>query len=259
MDYQIYLDQIMRSAPLVAKGLLTLVIGFWGANKVSDVLKASMTRRKVDENVRPFLLSGLNIGIKVLVLITVAGMFGIETTSFIAVFAAMAFAIGSALSGSLGHFASGVLILMFRPYKVGDLVQIGDCVGTVDEIQLFNTVLRTLDNKKVIIPNGNITQGSITNISGQGELRVDMNIYTDIDADVDIVKNTIQAVAERCPLIIKPKQIDILLHESKSGASQYIVRAWCVSEYYWDVYYFMQEQIKKDLAKAGVKMPKNAH
>jgi small conductance mechanosensitive channel len=243
MDYQIYIDQIMRSAPLVAKGLLTLVIGFWGANKVSDVLKTSMTRRKVDENVRPFLLSGLNIGIKVLVLITVAGMFGIETTSFIAVFAAMAFAIGSALSGSLGHFASGVLILMFRPYKVGDLVQIGDCTGTVDEIQLFNTVLRTLDNKKVIIPNGNITQGSITNIS----------------ADVDTVKNTIQAVAERCPLIIKPKQIDILLHESKNGASQYLVRAWCVSEYYWDVYYFMQEQIKKDLAKADVKMPRHTN
>lgn len=258
MDYQVYINQIMHAAPLVAKGLITLFLGFWGANKLADMVKSSMTRRKIDENVRPFLVSGLNIGIKVLIIITVAGMFGIETTSFIAIITALAFAVGSALSGSLGHFASGVLILMFRPYKVGDLVQIGDCVGTVDEIQIFNTVLHTLDNKRVIIPNGNITQGSITNVSAQGELRVDMNIYTDIDADVETVKQIIQGAADRCPLIIKPKQVDILLHDFKEGASHFIVRAWCVSEYYWDVYYFMQEQIKKDFAKANIKMPKKS-
>jgi small conductance mechanosensitive channel len=255
MDYQIYLDQIMRTAPMMVKGLLTLMIGFWIANKISDTAKSSMTRRKVDENVRPFLISALNIGIKVLILITVASMFGIETTSFIAVITALAFAVGSALSGSLGHFASGVLIQIFRPYKVGDVVKIGDLTGTVDEIQIFNTILRTFDNRMIIIPNGNITQGSITNISSQGELRVDMDIYTDIDADVDTVKQAIQQVAERCALIMKPKQVDILLHESKEGYSRYIVRAWCVSEYYWDVYYFMQENIKKELAKSGVKMP----
>ncbi len=254
MDYQIYIDQIMRSAPLVAKGLLTLVLGFWGANKLADIVKSSLTRRKVDENVRPFLVSALNVGIKVLVIITVAGMAGIETTSFIAIITALAFAVGSALSGSLGHFASGVLILMFRPYKVGDLVKIGDFTGNVDEIQIFNTILRTLDNRRIIIPNGNITQGSITNISAQGELRVDIDIYVDIDADVELVKKTIKEVAESCSLIIRPKQVDILLHEFKNGNSHYIVRAWCVSDYYWDVFYFMQENIKKNLVKSGVKM-----
>lgn len=255
MDYQVYIDQIMRSAPIVVKGLLTLVVGFWGANKLSDLVKATLTRRKVDENVRPFIISGLNIGIKVMVIITVAGMFGIETTSFIAVLTAIAFAVGSALSGSLGHFASGVLILLFRPYKVGDLVKVGDFTGTVEEIQTFNTILRTLDNRRIIIPNGNITQGSITNISGQGELRVDIDVYTDINADFDTVKIAIQAATENCPLIIRPKQVDILLHEFKEGHARYIVRAWCVSEYYWDVYYYLQENIKKNLHKAGVEMP----
>lgn len=255
MDYQIYIDQIMRSAPIVAKGLLTLVIGFWGANKLADIVKATLTRRKIDENVRPFIVSGLNVGIKVMIIITVAGMFGIETTSFIAVLTALAFAVGSALSGSLGHFASGVLILLFRPYKVGDLVKLSDFTGTVEEIQTFNTILRTLDNRRIIIPNGNITQSSITNISGQGELRVDIDIYTEINADFDVVKAAIQNVTENCPLIIRPKQVDILLHEFKEGYSHYIVRAWCVSEYYWDVYYYMQENIKKSLSKEGVEMP----
>jgi small conductance mechanosensitive channel len=257
MDYQIYIDQIFHSAPLVAKGLLTLVIGFWGANKLSDIVKSSLTRRKIDENVRPFLVSALNVGIKVLVIITVAGMAGIETTSFIAVITALAFAIGSALSGSLGHFASGVLILLFRPYKVSDLVKIGEFVGTVDEIQIFNTILRTLDNRRIIIPNGIITQGSITNISAQGELRVDIDIFTEINADIESVKKLIQEVAENCPLIIRPKQVDILLHDFKEGSCHFIVRAWCVSEYYWDVFYFMKENIKKKLAQEGIEMPKS--
>ncbi len=255
MDINGFIANIQQFGPTLAKGLATLLIGLWAINKLTDRVNASMLRRKLDDSIRPFFANAMNVGLKVLLLITVAGMFGLETTSFIAVFGALAFAVGSALSGSLGHFASGVLILLFRPYKVGDLVKIQENEGTIDEIQLFNTVLRTVNNKKVIIPNGVITQGTITNVSGQGELRVDLNIYTTHKTDIDAVKKVVQYVAENCPLIVKPKQIDILVHEVSNGQIHFIVRVWCLSEYYWDVYYYMQEQIKKAFDQNEIQTP----
>jgi small conductance mechanosensitive channel len=255
MNINDILISIQNYGPTLAKGLATLFIGLWAINKVTDWVNASMLRRKLDESLRPFFATSLKIGLRVLLLITVASLFNIETTSFIAVFGALAFAIGSALSGSLGHFASGVMILLFRPYKVGDLVKIQDNEGTIDEIQVFNTVLRTVTNKRIIIPNGIITQGTITNISGQGELRVDLNIYTVTNTDIDTVKKTIQQVAETCPLIVKPKQIDVLVHEVIKGQIHFIVRVWCLSEYYWDVYYYMQEQIKKSFDQNEIQVP----
>jgi small conductance mechanosensitive channel len=256
MDIQGIINGISQYGPTLAKGLTTLVLGLWAINKFTDFVNSAMIRRKMDDSIRPFFASSIKVGLKVLLIITVAGMFGFETTSFIAVFGALAFAVGSALSGSLGHFASGVLILLFRPYKVGDLIKIQEHEGTVDEIQVFNTVLRTVTNKVVIIPNGIITQGVITNISNQGELRVDLDIYTRANTDIDLVKKTIQQVAEGCPLILKPKQIDILLHEINDGKMHFIVRVWCLSEYNWDVYYFLQEQIKKSFDLNGIKTPK---
>ncbi len=255
MEINTFIQNIQQYGPTLAKGLATLLLGLWAINKLTDWVNASMIRRKLDDSIRPFFASALNVALKVILVVTVAGMFGIETTSFIAVFGALAFAIGSALSGSLGHFASGVLILLFRPYKVGDLVKIHEHEGTVDEIQVFNTVLRTNTNKKIIIPNGIITQGSITNVSGQGELRVDLNILTTPNTDIDEVKRIVQQVAETCPLVVRPKQVEVLVHEVIKDQMHFIVRVWCVSEYYWDVYYYMQEHIKKNFDQNGIKTP----
>ncbi|MFZ4544381.1 MAG: mechanosensitive ion channel family protein [Saprospiraceae bacterium] len=253
IDYQNYQDQLFHIVPLFFKGLFTLIAGFWGANKLSELVRVSLAKRKIDENIRPFFVSLVNVGLKILVIISVASMFGIETTSFIAVITALAFAVGSALSGSLGHFASGVLILLFKPYKVGDLVKIGEYSGTVEEIQIFNTILLTLDNRKIIIPNGSVTQGSIINISGQGVLRVDVNVYTDIDEDFDMVKRTLLIVTEKCQMIIPEKSTDVLLQESKEGYNHFVVRVWCRSEYYWEVYYFLQENIKKAMSSEAIR------
>ena len=179
MDFVVIVEQVQSF--IVAYGLkiigaiITLIIGFWVIGWITRVVNNTMEKRGFDATIRPFLGSLVSVGLKILLLLSVASMFGIETTSFIAIFSALAFAIGLALQGSLGHFASGVMLLVFKPYKVGDLVSIGGGnTGTVEGIQVFNTVLKTLDNKRIFVPNGVVTGNVITNISGQDIIGVEL-------------------------------------------------------------------------------------
>jgi small conductance mechanosensitive channel len=245
-------------APKVVLAIITLIVGFWLANKLANLLRTILRKNKVDETVVPFLASIVTVVLKVLVLISVASMFGIETTSFVALIGAAGLAIGLALQGSLGHFASGVLLLVFKPYKVGDLVELAGHTGNVEEIQVFNTVLRTLDNKKIIIPNGAVTAASMVNISGQGEIRVDMQYNVSGAEDIDKVMKVVKEVADTCPHILKTPAIDILVNSQEIGITKFDVRPWCKSEHYWDVYYYMQENIKRQFVKQDVKGPKPA-
>ena len=248
----------VQYAPKVIAALLTWLVGTFVINWLTRLLSALMSKRGVDNSVRPFLVSIVEVGLKVMLLLTVAGMFGVQTTSFIAIFGALAFAIGSALSGSLGHFASGILVLIFKPYKVGDLVTIAGQTGTVIEIQVFNTVLLTLDNKKIIVPNGAVTSGVITNISGQGQIRVDMLINTADDSDIDKVRSVILDVANSCPLVLKDPAAGVVVNKLPVGMIEFAVVPWCKSEHYWDVYFYMQENIKKSFDKNGISTPKLA-
>lgn len=258
----IYLTQftlwVAAYAPRVVMALLTLFIGFWIANKISQILSAALRRRKVEETVIPFLASIITVVLKVVVLISVAGMFGIETTSFIALVGAAGLALGLALQGSLSHFASGVLLMVFRPYKVGDLISAAGFTGEVEEIQIFNTVLKTLDNKRIFIPNGAVTAGAISNISGQGTIRVDMIFAVSGSENIDKVRTSIQKVADACPQILKNPATDILVNGHEIGITKFDVRPWCNSAHYWDVYYFMQENVKKQFVSDGIRGPKPA-
>jgi small conductance mechanosensitive channel len=229
--------------PKVALAIVTLIVGFWLANTISRLVANMLKRNNVEVTIIPFLTSIVSVLLKVMVLISVAGMFGVETTSFVALIGAAGLAVGLALQGSLGHFASGVLLLTFRPYKVGDLVSIGGFTGEVESIQVFNTVLKTLDNKRIIVPNGAVTSGPITNISGQGTIRV---------------RASVQRVADNSPLIFKDPATDILINGHEIGITKFDVRPWCNSEHYWDVYYYMQENVKKQFVKDGIRGPKPA-
>ena len=242
-------------SPKIVGAVLTLIIGFWIAGWLTRMVKNMMAKRGVDASIRPFLGSLVSTGLKILVLLSVAQKFGIETTSFVAIFGAMAFAIGMALQGSLGHFASGVMILVFKPFRVGDLVELGGKVGVVDEISVFNTVLLTPDNKKVIIPNGVVTSGVIINISGQGEIRVDMTYGIGYSDDIDKARAIIQQVADSCPQVDHEKPVDIFISELADSSVNFAVRPWCNSDYYWDVYFYMHENIKKSFDKEGVSIP----
>jgi small conductance mechanosensitive channel len=243
-------------APKVAGAILTFIIGFWIIGRLNKVINGSMKKRGVDGTVRTFLTSLISVGLKVLVLLSVASMFGIETTSFVAIFGAMAFAIGMALQGSLGHFASGVLILIFKPYKVGDLVDLaGGNVGTVKEIQIFNTILVTLDNKHIIIPNGVVTSNVMTNISGQDTIGVELTYGIGYNDDIDKARAAILKVSQECPWILDNPAQGVVVGELGDSSVNLNTRPFCKSEHYWDTFFFMQEHVKKELDKQGISIP----
>jgi len=248
-------DFVVAYAPKVIGAILTLIIGFMIIGWVVGMVRKMMDKRGIDATISPFLTSLVSVGLKVMLLLSVAGMFGIETTSFVAIFGALAFAIGMALQGSLGHFASGVMILIFKPYRVGDLVDLGGHIGVVEEVQVFNTLLITPDNKKIIVPNGVVTSDVITNISGQGEIRVDMTYGIGYDDDIDGTKSIIREVAKGCPQVLQNKPVDVFVSELADSSVNFVVRPWAKSEHYWDVYFYMHEHIKKQFDKANIGIP----
>jgi len=258
MDYiKIANDIIADYGPKVIGAILTLIIGFWVISRVVNIARKIMDKRDVDASLKPFFMSLLSIALKVMLLLSVAGMFGIQTTSFIAIFSAMAFAIGMALQGNLGHFASGVMLLLFKPFKVGDLVDVQGNIGVVEAITLFNTTLLTPENKKIFLPNGFVTGGPITNISGQGEIAVFLTFGIGYDDDIDNARSIIQQVVNNCPHVLKEKEVGIFVSELADSSVNFAVRPWCKSEHYWDVYFYMHENIKKefDLASIGIPYP----
>ncbi len=253
-----YSQMALGYLPKVVLALLTLLIGFWIISRITNYVTSGLQKTGTDATVSRFLASLVNVGMKIMLLLSVAGMFGIETTSFIAIFTALVFAIGTALSGSIGHFASGVMLLVFRPYKVGDLVSLQGQTGDVEDVQVFNTIIRTPDNKRIIIPNGVVTSGIITNISGQGTIRVDMTYGIAGDASVDKARLAIQEVANSCPTCLKNPPVDIYVNSLKVGIIELAVRPWCNSAHYWDTYFYFQENILRSFERHGIAAPKPA-
>lgn len=240
----------------VIGAILTLIIGFWIVGRITSAMDKGMMKKGIDETIRPFLSSLVSVGLKVMLLLAAASMFGIETTSFIAIFSALAFAVGLALQGSLGHFASGVLLLTFRPYKVGDLVTIGGGeTGTVKGIQIFNTVLVTLDNKHIIVPNGVVTSNVITNISGQGIIGVELTFGIGYNDSIDKAREIILAVGKECPWILDDPAQGVVVGELADSSVNLNTRPFCNSEHYWDTFFYMQEHVKKGFDAGGVSIP----
>ncbi len=255
-DMTKFSELLTEYTPKVIGAVLTLIIGFWIIGMIVSGVKKMMKKRDVDKTIQPFLASLISVGLKVMLLLSVAEMFGVETTSFVAIFGAMAFAIGMALQGSLGHFASGVLLLIFKPYKVGDLVKIGGGqTGTVMEVQVFNTVLATLDNKRIIVPNGVVTSNVITNISGQGEIGVELTFGIGYGDDIDQAREIILAVGKSCPHILDNPAQGVVVAELADSSVNLATRPFVKSENYWDAYFYMQEHVKKEFDKAGVGIP----
>ena len=188
----------LEYAPKLALAIITLFIGLLIIRGISKVLLASMTKSKVDPTLIPFINSLVTWILKILLFISVASMIGIATTSFIAVLGAAGLAIGLALQGSLANFAGGVLIMIFKPYKCGDLIESQGHLGVVKEVQIFNTILTSPEHKQVIIPNGSVSNGSIVNYTAEGKIRVDLTIGIAYDADIEKAK----AVIKKSPISI---------------------------------------------------------
>ncbi|QHW00932.1 mechanosensitive ion channel family protein [Spirosoma endbachense] len=253
-------DQVLTFATLyggrILLAILTLIIGLWVIGWITKLLSSVMAKRHVDRDVQPFLLSLVNAVLRVLLLLSIASTLGVETTSFVAIIGAAGLAVGLALQGSLANFAGGVLILTFKPYRVGDLISAQGFTGNVEAIRIFDTILITLDNKTIILPNGPLSTASITNISTRGTIRVDQVYTVGSQNDLDATKASIQKAVDSCPYALKDRTHDILIAKLNANSRDYDVRVWTNSETYWDTYYYMLESIARQFAKDGIEAPK---
>ncbi len=246
-------DAVLSWSPKIVGGILVLVIGFWIANTIATMATKGFKRSGIDESLRPFLSSLISVLLKVLVVITAAGVVGIEITAFAALLAGAGLAIGAAMSGTLSHFAAGVMVLIFKPYKVGDLVDIQGVVGTVDEVQIFNTIINTLDNKKVIMPNGLATSGMMTNLSATGKLRVDLNVAMPYEEDFDKIKGIIRTALDKVSERL-PDEPTIEIEKFAENNVLLAVRPYATDATYWDVYFNSYREIKKAFGAAGIEV-----
>jgi small conductance mechanosensitive channel len=249
-------ENIVKFATPVIGAIVVIIIGFWIANAIAKMIGKRMKKNGADDTITPFTQSLIGTALKIMVLIAAAGMVGIEVAGFVAILGALTFALGFALQGTLAHFAAGVMLLFFRPYKVGDLVTIGGGeTGTVEELAIFNTILATLDNKRVIIPNGTVGSNIITNISGQGVIGVELTYGIGYNDSIDAAREAILAVGKACPWILDDPAQGVVVAEHGDSSVNLATRPFCKSEHYWDTFFYMQENVKKEFDKRGISIP----
>ena len=235
--------------------LCILIIGRQAVKILIKIISSALERSNTEDTVRIFVTNLLNTLLMIVIFIAAINQLGIETTSIIAVLGAAGLAIGLALQGSLSNFAAGILIVIYRPYKVGDYIQADNHLGTVDDIQIFSTVLRTPDNKVVVVPNGSIMNGSIVNFSNQDERRIDMVIGCSYDDDIDKVKAVLADVLSKDDRILSEPKPRIALSELADSSVNFIVRPWVKNSEYIDVLYSLLEEIKKRFDQEGISIP----
>jgi small conductance mechanosensitive channel len=239
----------------ILAALAVFIIGRWVVKYLRRLTRRIMEKRNVDPTLTKFLTNLTYIALLTFVILAALGMLGIQTTSFIAVLGAAGLAIGLALQGSLANFAAGVLMIIFRPFKVGDFIEGAGVAGTVEEIQIFTTQLVTPDNKTVIIPNAQITSDVITNYSSKGTRRADMVIGIGYQDDIDKARAIISDVLSEDDRILKEPAINIAVAELADSSVNFTVRPWVKAEDYWNVVFDATENIKKRFDAEGVSIP----
>jgi len=242
-------------APKIATALAILIIGLFAIGLLVKMSKKIMKKAGVDITLQKFLGNLLSWALKILLIVTVISQLGVETTSFAAILAAAGLAIGLALQGSLANFAGGVLIMIFKPFKLGDLVEAQGEIGVVKEIEIFTTKLTGLSNKEIIIPNGSLSNGNIINYTSEGTRRVDLIIGVSYDADIKQTKDVLTKVLMAHPKVLKDPTPGVTVSELADSSVNFAVRPWCNTADYWDVYFEITENVKLALDKAGIDIP----
>lgn len=247
--------QIVLYAPQVLAALVTLLVGLWLSGVLTNVVRKTLVKRRVDATLIPFLTSFLGWGLKAIVFISVASTLGVKTTSFIAILGAAGLAVGLALQGSLSNFAGGVLILMFRPYKVGDVIEAQGQIGSVKEIQIFTTTLINGQNRRIIIPNGALSNGTIQNYTAEEHVRVDLAFGIGYEADIDKAKQVLEAMIKAIPgVLVEPAPV-IAVSELADSSVNLVVRPYAKPADYWGVHFAATEAGKKALDAANISIP----
>ena len=235
--------------------IIALIIGLWIIKKLTSSVNSIMLKRKFDESLRPFLVSLINTILKILLVISVMSMLGIEMTSFIAILGAAGLAVGMALSGTLQNFAGGVMILIFKPFKVGDFIEAQGHMGVVKEIQIFNTILTTVDNKTIIIPNGGLSTNSMVNFSSQDTRRVDFVFGIGYGDDLEKAKSIIIDIANADKRVLQDPEPFARLSELGDSSVNITTRLWVKPDDYWDVYFDTMEAVYNQFNNQGINIP----
>jgi len=235
--------------------LAIFVVGRWIAFQIANILQKTLLARNLDAALVHFVRSLAYWALLVFVLVAALGQMGLQTASFVAIIGAAGLAIGLALQGSLSNFASGVLLLAFKPFKAGDYVEVANTAGSIEKIQIFTTELVTPDNKQIIIPNSSITSGTITNYSAKETRRVDLKIGISYDDDIDKARELIFDEISKDERILKDPEPVVLVMTLADSSVNFAVRSWAATSDYWPIYTSLTESIKKRFDKDGVSIP----
>lgn len=249
------IDAGVRAGGSILKAVLVFIVGRFLIALLNKVVVKMLNKRDVDVSIKSFIRSLVSILLTVLLIVSVVGALGIETTSFAALLASGGVAIGMALSGNLQNFAGGLVVLLFKPYKVGDYIQSQNESGTVKEIQIFHTILATVDNKIIYIPNGALSSGVVINYSHQTTRRIEWVFGIDYGEDYEKVKAIIaEVLAAESRILLDPAPFTAL-HALASSSVNVVVRVWVASDDYWSVYFDMNQAVYEAFNKQGINFP----
>lgn len=239
----------------IIAAIAIFVIGKWVANKLTALIKKMMLKAKIDETLVEFSESIIYFSILLMVIIAALNQLGVNTTSFVAVFGAATLAIGLALQGSFSNIGAAVLIILFRPFKVGDVIEAAGATGTVTDINLFSTVITPVDKSTVIVPNSAIIAGNIINFSNRQERRVDHVFGIGYDDDLKLAKETLMEIIHADTRILHEPAPMVAVSELADSSVNFVVRAWTKTDDYWDVYFDMLEKVKLTFDEKGISIP----
>jgi len=260
---EINIDQILETVTVwfttysikIVAAILIFIIGKWLCRRITNLLTKIMEKNNIDVTLVKFLGSIVYYTLFIVVMIAVAEQLGINTTSFLTIIGAAGLAIGLALKDSLSNLASGVMLIMFRPIKIGDFVDVGGVTGTVQSIDIFNTTIHSPDNQKHIVPNASITSDVITNVTANDTRRVDLVIGIGYDDDIARAKDILEAIIKKEERVLENPATNIAVSELGDSSVNFVVRPWVKTSDYWDVYFALTEEIKITFDKEGISIP----
>ena len=238
-------------------GLIVLIIGFRIINMIENKLKKPGKFNKLDQTVKTFFVSFITISLKIVLIVIFLSVIGVPMASLVTIIGSCAVAIGLALQGGLSNIAGGLMILIFKPFKVGDFISSNGFDGTVKSITMFYTTITTVDNKVIQLPNGNLSNSNITNYSAKPERRVDIDFSVSYDSDIDKVKKIVNHIVDKHELILQDKDKFFRLRVHDNSALVFTLRVWVKTSDYWTVYFDLMESVKKEFDKNGIEIPFN--
>ena len=252
---QTIIDQAVKLGLKITLAIVLIMVGRWIIHRIHMLVMTVLEKRNVELSLRTFLQSLVTITLNIVLIIIIIGVLGLDTSSFLALFASAGVAIGMALSGTLQNFAGGVMILFFKPYRVGDFIEAQGQAGTVKEIQIINTVLNTPDNKVIIVPNGSLSTGIINNYSKEGTRRIDWTFGIAYGDDYDAAKALILKMLDEDSRVFKTPAPFVALSSLGDSSVNITVRAWANLADYWGIYFDMNERVYKEFSKNGLNIP----